>query len=152
MQSSYKWGRAQIGLILMVIFIEWCSWLPVNSIDKTGVIISAPVSRSVLLLSYVFGLQNHLSKYFSEAPSLPCMWLRSFPAHRFTTVHEASCFLVSLNQRMAGSQVYPSQLQFKVLESLFLFLFSRTWLFSSTSYSCAFTYLNLQLLISIGQM
>lgn len=36
----------------------------------------------------MFGLQNHLSKYFSELLSLPCQWSRSIPALRVTSGHE----------------------------------------------------------------
>lgn len=46
-------GQAQIGLILVVIFIDWSSCLPVNSIDKIDVFILALVSCSVCWLSCI---------------------------------------------------------------------------------------------------
>lgn len=43
--------KAQIGLILVVKFIDWSSCLPVNSIDKIDVFILALVSCSLCWLS-----------------------------------------------------------------------------------------------------
>lgn len=53
MQSVCYSGKAQIGLILVVKFIDWSSCLPVNSIDKTEVFALALVSCSVFWLSCI---------------------------------------------------------------------------------------------------
>lgn len=76
--------QGELKLCSMVTIIEWSSWLLVNSIDKIDVLVLALVSCSVLWLPCIFDLQNHILKYFSKAPSLPCTWARSFPARRLT--------------------------------------------------------------------
>lgn len=110
MQSSCSSGRAPIGLILMIIFIEKNSWLLGNSIDKMDFFVLALVSSSVLRLSCRFGFMNHLLKYFSRhLHSLVCEpW--TFQLTISPQGHENCCFLVSLIQSTGRSQVYPSQI------------------------------------------
>lgn len=75
-QSVCSSGKAQIGLILVVILIDWSSCLPVNSIGKIDVFILALVSCSVCWLSCIQLADSPLQDIRISLPLAFCFfWL-----------------------------------------------------------------------------
>lgn len=117
-QSSCSLGTTQIGLVLMVIFLEWSSWLLISSTGKTDFILVL-LSCPVLWLSCIFGFQNHFSNYFSrQLHSLVCeMGFSSSQVH-----HEDMRFVAPSEPKVKYDEKWSAAIQTKFPHLLHQFL------------------------------
>lgn len=89
-------------------FVEWTIWLLVNSIDRTDILFYCWYLVLYFWLYCTFRFWNHFSKYFSKYLHLLVCEPGAFQLTSAPQGCEAYCFLATLNQSMARSQVYPS--------------------------------------------